>query len=1403
MSRNYLFGPVPPAFAELNLSRSRREGHCLAFDPEGKTDLEISAQDTWAKVCARFPSGWKPDFVALYLAYAHVPECLWSAPVPIVGLALDWPLLWHYYRRRLRSCDLVLTDAEGVERLAREGITQARVANLHGCDKSFVELGGHEDRESAGRQRDIDILFIGNVNPAVQPQRLPYLQRVASLGKRWKVAIRSGVFGDAYRRLLQRTRIVFSHVATPRSSRRHFEAPAAGALLFEHHSLQPVLSCYRDREDCVFYEDDNLEALLEHYLEREEERRKLVASARTKVAQFSFEELWQREVEQIETRWPALAERTRDRVAPAHGEALQVRMWQALHAPARPDRSLMRDLDAALAAEPKSAALHNAIGVLLPRMYPQQRTERIVADLAAHHFEEAVAHSPTHLVARLNLAEALTVAGDTQAAIEATRQALAVVQRTAELDPSTLDSSPFQFQFDDFRSSWERAAWSNAGRPRAEARAKQELLRWRLRSLSAKLTGDVVHYYEAALARPELPATAAALGCSLASKGYAVEAIDPLRRALGANPLDRDAARALGHMLSTLGERDAARQLAAERRLLSRASAALVPPEPWFSDPKPSEGDLASIIILCCNELACTRLCLESVLKHTRPPYELVLVDNGSTDETPGYLGHLRSRAGPVRVELIRNEKNVGFPAGCNQALAHARGRYLVFLNNDTIVTPQWLDGLIAWSVHDWPSVGLVGAVSNYAPDAQGIRPGCENLEDLDSFALHRREQFRGKFVEVRRLTGFCMLTRRDVLERVGGFDEQYGLGFFDDDDLGLRARDAGLRLLVALNVYIHHFGSRTFKRLGIGVREQLIKNFELFRDKWGQEATAGYRLPAAPPSSPAPDQSEPAASDAPIPSEKMELEPNQISPSPMATPKNLTVSSANSRQMKIPLQSDSHLFAPLNGVAEEIPIVEPEKRPLVSLCMIVKNEEARLGACLESAGDLFDEIIVVDTGSTDRTKEVASRFAARVGDFPWNDSFGDARNQCLRYATGKWIMWLDADDRIDRENRQKLKELFATLPDDMVAYSMRVRSIMDGAGTSFRLLDQVRMFPRHPEIRWSYRVHEQTLPAVNRLGGRVHWTDVVIDHVGYQDLSARRGKLERNLRLLELDHADKPDDAFTLFNLGWTLMDLGRLQEAQGHMQRSLELSFPDSSIVRKLYHLLSVVKRQLGHKEEARVVCQEGRRRFPDDTELLLEEALIFLDANEFPRAEMNLLQLVESTPAPYFGSSDDGVRGHRTRHLLGDHYLQQDRPTEAEVQFRAAVQDRPKFLPAWLAMGELCVKQHRWKALERVAQGLELEAGGLLEASILRARGHFVRKEFHAARSVLEDVLPGFPKALGPRVLLSHILLQENRDFVAAEKALREILHLDAANAEARHNLGVLLGRQGRSAEPATAA
>ncbi len=417
-------------------------------------------------------------------------------------------------------------------------------------------------------------------------------------------------------------------------------------------------------------------------------------------------------------------------------------------------------------------------------------------------------------------------------------------------------------------------------------------------------------------------------------------------------------------------------------------------------------------------------------------------------------------------------------------------------------------------------------------------------VPQLDRFAAQRRRAWAGRMLSVNRLGGFCLLTRREVLDRVGGLDEQFGTEPFADGDLCLRVREAGLRVLLAQDVFVHRASAPD---AADEARRQADQDYDLFQAKWGEESATAFR--------PAPETADKKPGD-----ESAEDASRAVAPAPSAV---LTV--------------------------------DPAKKG-VTLCMIVRNEEANLPDCLRTVAGLFDEIVVVDTGSTDGTRAAALHFGAKVFEFPWVDSFAAARNESVAHASCKWIMWLDADDRLDEENRARLRAVFAALGDELDAYAIQVRSVLDAERTAYRLLDQVRLFRNAPEIRWDYRIHEQILPAVNRAGGVVRWTDAIVDHVGYQDVNVRRRKLERNLRLLEMDNAERPDDAFGLFNLGWTMLDLGRTADALPHLRHSLETAKPDSSILRKLHHLLAAGPAPDSERpEEALQACREGLKRFP----------------------------------------------------------------------------------------------------------------------------------------------------------------------------------------------------------------
>jgi GT2 family glycosyltransferase/tetratricopeptide (TPR) repeat protein len=738
---------------------------------------------------------------------------------------------------------------------------------------------------------------------------------------------------------------------------------------------------------------------------------------------------------------------------------------------------------------------------------------------------------------------------------------------------------------------------------------------------------------------------------------------------------------------------------------------------------------------------------LESVIRHTRSPYELVIVDNGSTDGTPAYLEEVRTRQRPARVVIIRNEENVGFAAGCNQALARARGRYLVFLNNDAVVTPLWLDGLVGWALSEWPRVGLVGPVSNYAPPPQLAEPGYRELAGLDAFAARWMQEHAGRALGVERLTGFCLLVRREVLKRVGAFDERYGPGFFEDDDLCVRAREAGFGLLVAQDVYVHHFGSTTFRALGIDGPVQLRNNFEQFREKWGEERAAGYHVPDQQAECPA-----------------------------VAHARHLAEDGSGAWR------------SPAGRLAERDAYIAR-----VSLCMIVKNEEENLAECLASIEGLVDEIVVVDTGSTDRTRELAERLGARVFEFPWVDDFAAARNESLRHATGDWVFWMDADDRLSAESRERLRALFAGLDSENAAYAMKCRCVPDRETGVATTVDHVRLFRNRPDVRWRYRVHEQILPAVRATGAEVRAADVVIEHVGYTDPALRAKKQERDLRLLELDQQANPDDPFTLFNVGWAYEDLGRAAEALPILRRSLERSHPGDSIVRKLYTLIVECHRKLGQPAEALAACRDGRRLYREDAQLLFLESVLLNEQGDVVGAEASLLRLVSGNEGPHFASAAEGLRGHLARHNLAVMYQEQGRDAEAEAHWKAVVAEQPGYAPGWLGLGDMYLRQERWAELDELLGEAETVRGLAEQARVgllvLRARRHLACADYAPAKKLVEDALASHPDDVALWVVLSHALLQEGVDWDRAELALRRILALDPDNGEARSNLAIL--------------
>lgn len=242
-----------------------------------------------------------------------------------------------------------------------------------------------------------------------------------------------------------------------------------------------------------------------------------------------------------------------------------------------------------------------------------------------------------------------------------------------------------------------------------------------------------------------------------------------------------------------------------------------------------------SIVILGFNQVEYTKKCIESIRKHTRQAYELVLVDNGSKDGTEEFF---RSIPG---AKVIRNDENQGVSKGWNQGMRLADGDYFLIFNNDTIVGPGWLENMVRLCESD-VSIGMVGPRSNYIAGPQIVTPVPYKTEPgIQDFIAEWQGEHDLSADEFGFIKGFCLLIPRPVFDKVGFFDERFGKGNFEDDDYSLRVRYHGYRTLIANDSFIHHYGSVSFNQESVDWKALMAENQQKYVKKWSRGSAALY----------------------------------------------------------------------------------------------------------------------------------------------------------------------------------------------------------------------------------------------------------------------------------------------------------------------------------------------------------------------------------------------------------------------------------------------------------------------------------------------------------------------------------------------------------------------------------
>lgn len=241
-----------------------------------------------------------------------------------------------------------------------------------------------------------------------------------------------------------------------------------------------------------------------------------------------------------------------------------------------------------------------------------------------------------------------------------------------------------------------------------------------------------------------------------------------------------------------------------------------------------------SILILTYNNFMISQLCLRSIYCNTTyPNYEVIVVDNASSDETPDWLKVFSETHSNLR--LVLNSENRGFAGGNNQAARLAKGEYLIFLNNDTVVTTGWVEHLLAHMQND-PEVGLVGPVTNSIGNEARISVNYHTPAQMEAFAAKRARLLDGQAFDIRMLAFYCVMTRKEKYEAIGCLDERYLVGMFEDDDLAVRYRLQHQRVVCAEDVFIHHFQGASFGKLDNDEYKKLFdENRRKYEEKWGR----------------------------------------------------------------------------------------------------------------------------------------------------------------------------------------------------------------------------------------------------------------------------------------------------------------------------------------------------------------------------------------------------------------------------------------------------------------------------------------------------------------------------------------------------------------------------------------
>jgi len=374
----------------------------------------------------------------------------------------------------------------------------------------------------------------------------------------------------------------------------------------------------------------------------------------------------------------------------------------------------------------------------------------------------------------------------------------------------------------------------------------------------------------------------------------------------------------------------------------------------------------------------------------------------------------------------------------------------------------------------------------------------------------------------------------------------------------------------------------------------------------------------------------------------------------------------------------------------ESVQTAEAPKRAKISLLMIVKNEERFLRNCLESARDVVDEMVIVDTGSTDSTIAIAGEYGAKVVHHRWNDDFSEARNAGLAHATGDWGLWLDADEEIAPGCGPAFREAVDNAREDvggfMVAFRNWLQSTVRDEESDMAVHHACRLFRLAPGVRFEGRIHEQNLRSLQDMGYHYGFTPgLTIDHFGYaSEIMSSRNKHERFIRMLTREVEECPDPSlrdFHLFNLGNAYFTLGDMENTVKYLRPAAEHPDLKEEFTSTLFTELATALQQLGRPEEGLSVCTHADTAGLEQSGIEFARGYCLLHLLRYEEAESSFRKALRlgCSAAPMAQTGDRGTSSYKARYGLALALVGQERYREAEQECSEALRDKAGFLEA----------------------------------------------------------------------------------------------------------------------------